>query len=144
MGYGSVHGCSCNRAGEGCTGNEHLDQVPRHRYSREHDNMDSFHSCLRNSGAKTWIFAGIRGSRAQIIPKSNFLASSACHPNTLPIKRFCMEIVSLDELFEDLTNISFSAKRMYYPQTYHHIQEIQKYNIQDYRPRYIYPTCPRY
>ena len=28
------------------------------------------------------------------------------------------------------------AKRMYYPQTYHHIQEIQKYNIQDYRPRY--------
>lgn len=30
-----------------------------------------------------------------------------------------------------------SAKRMYYPQTYHHIQEIQKYNIQDYRPRYV-------
>merc|ERR1711977_629305 len=27
------------------------------------------------------------------------------------------------------------AKRMYYPQSYHHIQEIQKYNIQDYRPR---------
>ncbi|KAL1869075.1 hypothetical protein VTK73DRAFT_3383 [Phialemonium thermophilum] len=26
-------------------------------------------------------------------------------------------------------------KRMYYPRTYHHIQEIQKYNIQDYRPR---------
>jgi hypothetical protein len=26
---------------------------------------------------------------------------------------------------------------MYYPQTYHHIQEIQKYNIQDYRPRYV-------
>jgi phospholipid-transporting ATPase len=25
---------------------------------------------------------------------------------------------------------------MYNPQTYHHIQEIQKYNIQDYRPRY--------
>lgn len=28
-----------------------------------------------------------------------------------------------------------SAKRMYFPQTYHHVQEIQKYNIQDYRPR---------
>ncbi|KAJ4392145.1 aminophospholipid translocase [Gnomoniopsis smithogilvyi] len=27
------------------------------------------------------------------------------------------------------------GKRMYKPQTYHHIQEIQKYNIQDYRPR---------
>ncbi|KAF3906618.1 hypothetical protein ABW20_dc0109055 [Dactylellina cionopaga] len=27
------------------------------------------------------------------------------------------------------------AKRMYFPQTYHYVQEIQKYNIQDYRPR---------
>lgn len=27
------------------------------------------------------------------------------------------------------------AKRMYFPRTYHHVQEIQKYNIQDYRPR---------
>ncbi|RMY04648.1 hypothetical protein D0867_10285 [Hortaea werneckii] len=26
------------------------------------------------------------------------------------------------------------AKRMYFPQSYHHVQEIQKYNIQDYRP----------
>jgi phospholipid-transporting ATPase len=26
-------------------------------------------------------------------------------------------------------------KRMYFPQTYHHVQEIQKYNVQDYRPR---------
>ena len=31
------------------------------------------------------------------------------------------------------------VKRMYFPETYHHIQEIQKYNIQDYRPRYV-PT----
>ncbi|ETI19328.1 hypothetical protein G647_09160 [Cladophialophora carrionii CBS 160.54] len=27
------------------------------------------------------------------------------------------------------------AKRMYFPQQYHHVQEIQKYNVQDYRPR---------
>jgi phospholipid-transporting ATPase len=32
------------------------------------------------------------------------------------------------------------AKRMYRPQSYHHIQEIQKYNIQDYRPRYVFPA----
>ena len=31
------------------------------------------------------------------------------------------------------------AKRMYFPQSYHHVQEIQKYNIQDYRPRYVSP-----
>src|ERR1700733_10963294 len=30
---------------------------------------------------------------------------------------------------------------MYNPQTYHHIQEIQKYNIQDYRPRYVISLC---
>lgn len=27
------------------------------------------------------------------------------------------------------------AKRMYKPEAYHHVQEIQKYNVQDYRPR---------
>lgn len=27
------------------------------------------------------------------------------------------------------------AKRMYRPETYHYVQEIQKYNVQDYRPR---------
>jgi len=32
------------------------------------------------------------------------------------------------------------AKRMYRPQSYHHVQEIQKFNIQDYRPRYVYPS----
>jgi phospholipid-transporting ATPase len=31
---------------------------------------------------------------------------------------------------------------MYFPQSYHHIQEIQKYNIQDYRPRYIFSKYP--
>jgi phospholipid-transporting ATPase len=35
------------------------------------------------------------------------------------------------------------AKRMYRPQTYHHIQEIQKYNIQDYRPRLV-DSSPRH
>lgn len=29
------------------------------------------------------------------------------------------------------------AKRMLRPESYHHVQEIQKYNIQDYRPRYV-------
>jgi hypothetical protein len=35
-----------------------------------------------------------------------------------------------------------SAKQMYNPQTYHHIQVIQKYNIQDYRPRYVF-SCQK-
>ncbi|KAI9824504.1 MAG: hypothetical protein M1819_000859 [Sarea resinae] len=38
-------------------------------------------------------------------------------------------------IFQSLTGYFRSAKRMYLPQSYHHVQEIQKYNVQDYRPR---------
>jgi phospholipid-transporting ATPase len=56
-----------------------------------------------------------------------------------------MEIVSLVSLLLGLdANLLDSAKRMYRPQTYHHIQEIQKYNIQDYRPRYVIPIICHY
>lgn len=30
------------------------------------------------------------------------------------------------------------SKRLWRPEAYHHVQEIQKYNIQDYRPRYVF------
>ena len=33
------------------------------------------------------------------------------------------------------------SKRLWRPEAYHHVQEIQKYNIQDYRPRYV-PSSP--
>ena len=45
-------------------------------------------------------------------------------------------------IFPEMLIYAHSAKRMYYPQSYHHIQEIQKYNIQDYRPRYIQVSIP--
>ncbi|KAK0646441.1 hypothetical protein B0T16DRAFT_413448 [Cercophora newfieldiana] len=32
------------------------------------------------------------------------------------------------------------SKRLWRPEAYHHVQEIQKYNIQDYRPRYVLPS----
>ena len=34
------------------------------------------------------------------------------------------------------------SKRLWRPEAYHHVQEIQKYNIQDYRPRYVLPPFP--
>ena len=34
------------------------------------------------------------------------------------------------------------SKRLWKPEAYHHVQEIQKYNIQDYRPRYVPFTTP--
>lgn len=54
------------------------------------------------------------------------------------LQTFCLAILAL------LRDFTWKyVKRMYYPQTYHHIQEIQKYNIQDYRPRYAtLALCP--
>lgn len=57
------------------------------------------------------------------------------YPATLHGSSTLILFISL--FFEAHANPLNSAKRMYYPQTYHHIQEIQKYNIQDYRPRYV-------
>ncbi|KAK7713628.1 aminophospholipid translocase [Botryosphaeria dothidea] len=44
-------------------------------------------------------------------------------------------VAPMTGISEEFLGVIPSAKRMYYPQAYHHIQEIQKYNIQDYRPR---------
>ena len=71
------------------------------------------------------------------------LGFSTEYKNTLPIiltdpKFWLMGVVILPALCL-LRDFAWKyAKRMYYPQAYHHVQEIQKYNIQDYRPRYVY------
>ncbi|KAK4502195.1 hypothetical protein PRZ48_005620 [Zasmidium cellare] len=68
------------------------------------------------------------------------LGFSTEYKNTLPIiltdpKFWLMGVVILPALCL-LRDFAWKyAKRMYYPQAYHHVQEIQKYNIQDYRPR---------
>lgn len=52
------------------------------------------------------------------------------------LERLSLEIVGF--LFyqeNELLICLYSLKRMYRPQSYHYIQEIQKYNIPDYRPR---------
>jgi len=73
---------------------------------------------------------------AFVAPKLNF---STEYVNTLPIimssPRFWLTIIALPAVCLIRDFAWKYAKRMYYPQTYHHVQEIQKYNIQDYRPR---------
>jgi phospholipid-transporting ATPase len=73
---------------------------------------------------------------AFVAPKLNF---STEYVNTLPIimtsPRFWLTIIALPSVCLIRDFAWKYAKRMYYPQTYHHVQEIQKYNIQDYRPR---------
>lgn len=56
-------------------------------------------------------------------------------PHILPLPQFWLFALVLPALCL-LRDFAWKyAKRMYYPQPYHHVQEIQKYNVQDYRPR---------
>ena len=63
-------------------------------------------------------------------------SSAPCH---MFIKRLCMEVVSQSvypsnrRYWLDLSH--FSYRRTYIPASYHIAQELQKYNIPDYRPR---------
>ena len=75
---------------------------------------------------------------ATVAPKLNF---STEYVNLLPVlitnPNFWLMIVVLPALCL-IRDVAWKySKRMYYPQSYHHVQEIQKYNIQDYRPRYV-------
>ncbi|WPH03107.1 putative phospholipid-transporting ATPase [Acrodontium crateriforme] len=73
---------------------------------------------------------------ATVAPKLNF---SREYVNILPIlttdPKFWLMMIALPAICLIRDFAWKYAKRMYYPQAYHHVQEIQKYNIQDYRPR---------
>ena len=56
-------------------------------------------------------------------------------PRLLPSPNFWLAVVAVPALCL-VRDVAWKyAKRMYRAQSYHHVQEIQKYNIQDYRPR---------
>lgn len=81
---------------------------------------------------------------AIVAPKLNF---STEYTNLLPVlltdPKFWLMMIVLPAicLVRDLAWKYF--KRMFRPESYHHVQEIQKYNIQDYRPRYVSPSWRR-
>lgn len=58
-------------------------------------------------------------------------------PRLFPSPIFWLQMLVLPILCLTRDVVWKYVKRMYRPETYHHIQEIQKYNIQDYRPRYV-------
>ena len=78
---------------------------------------------------------------ATVAPMLNF---STEYTNLLPVlfadPNFWLMMVVLPALCLIRDFAWKYAKRMYFPQSYHHVQEIQKYNIQDYRPRYVIPN----
>lgn len=63
-------------------------------------------------------------------------------PRLFPSPIFWLQMLVLPILCLSRDIVWKYVKRMYRPETYHHIQEIQKYNIQDYRPRYDICSFP--
>ncbi|THX38366.1 phospholipid-translocating P-type ATPase [Aureobasidium pullulans] len=73
---------------------------------------------------------------ATVAPKLGFsMEYAGVVPRLFPSLAFWLTIIVLPVLCLLRDYAWKYAKRMYYPQAYHHVQEIQKYNIQDYRPR---------
>lgn len=74
---------------------------------------------------------------ASVFPRFNIsIEYDGLVPRLFPSAVFWVQLVVLPVLCL-LRDVAWKyAKRMYRPEAYHHIQEIQKYNIQDYRPRY--------
>ncbi|KAI9718301.1 MAG: hypothetical protein M1828_006765 [Chrysothrix sp. TS-e1954] len=73
---------------------------------------------------------------AWVAPKLGFSTEyEGILPRLLPSPVFWLSIVVVPALCLIRDYAWKYAKRMYFPLTYHHVQEIQKYNIQDYRPR---------
>jgi phospholipid-transporting ATPase len=76
---------------------------------------------------------------ATVAPKLGFsMEYAGVVPRLFPSLTFWLTIIVVPTLCLLRDYAWKYAKRMYYPQAYHHVQEIQKYNIQDYRPRYVF------
>ena len=59
------------------------------------------------------------------------------HSDSMPCPWFCVEIVRPfpPHAYESWSDLAHSYRRTYRPAPYHIAQELQKYNIPDYRPR---------
>lgn len=88
------------------------------------------------------LFLGFIAAYATVAPLVN--VSTEYHglvPKLFSSPVFWLQMVALPVMCLARDVAYKYGKRMYKPQTYHHIQEIQKYNIQDYRPRYVPLLC---
>lgn len=85
-----------------------------------------------------WIFNGVSRHCSQAMDRRCLLLHANSGAHHLSVARFCMEVVSTfnrDILIHYVSELYSSYQRTYWPQPYHIAQEIQKYNIPDYRPR---------
>ena len=108
-----------------------MDKVDDFRHSWFIYYMDGVLPCIRSCRAITGLLAGISGNNTSYIWKSSILGDDRGNPSNVSNTGFRMEIVRL----LNPIILTVSARRMYYPKQYHYVQEIQKFNVADYRPR---------
>lgn len=115
---------------------QHLDQIHRCCYSRIFRFHHAVFATIRGRRPCDWIFNGIRWNCATPMDKLGLLLCPATYTNILPRKRLRLEIVSVACVYLRASGLRFrSYRRTYMPSSYHIVQELQKYNIPDYRPR---------
>lgn len=102
-------------------------------------NWTKYHiMAIPGSMAIWWIFVALYGWVGPMIPISPEFHGIV--PRLFESPVFWLQTLALAVLCL-IRDVAWKyVKRMYWPEPYHHIQEIQKYNIQDYRPRCVYPT----
>lgn len=88
---------------------------------------------IPGSMAVWWVFIAVYGTVAPMVNVSTEYHGVIPKLYSSPVFWLQTVVLAIMCLIRDIA-WKF-AKRMYFPRTYHHIQEIQKYNIQDYRPR---------
>jgi phospholipid-transporting ATPase len=91
---------------------------------------------IPGSMAIWWVFVAVYGTVAPKLGASMEYYGVVPRLYTSPVFWIQTILLAVACLLRDV--VWKYIKRMYRPQVYHHIQEIQKYNIQDYRPRYVY------
>ena len=123
LGCRPVHSRTRHRARQGRSHYQFVDQICIPRHPRINGCLVHIPTHLRHSSSEAQLLTRVPRRYTKIIPDPNFWAMLVVLPVLCFDKRFAWKY----------------AKRMYRPQSYHHVQEIQKYNIQDYRPRYVDP-----
>ncbi|KAI9166794.1 putative phospholipid-transporting ATPase DRS2 [Paramyrothecium foliicola] len=98
------------------------------------NNWTKYHViAIPGSMAIWWVFVAVYGIVAPMVNVSKEYHGVIPRLYSSPVFWAQMPVLAVLCLLRDV--VWKYVKRMYWPQTYHHIQEIQKYNIQDYRPR---------
>jgi hypothetical protein len=72
-----------------------------------------------------------------VMDRRRLLFCAHTHSDSMPCPWFCVEIVRPfpPHAYESWSDLAHSYRRTYRPAPYHIAQELQKYNIPDYRPR---------